>query len=171
MDLLGVVLRNKQSCSQNSSTFYFIHGKGSNCKTLSLLRSASWSWWGNCHCEGFSLEERWQMSIKWEARRSGFQPWLCCLQPCILDSLVAQTEKNLPAMQETCIPSLGWEDALEKGMATHSSILAWESQGQRSLVGYSPWGHKELDKTERLTHACTHHTSLGKALFEPQFPH
>ena len=41
-------------------------------------------------------------------------------------SLVAQTVKNLPAMQETSVPSLGWEDPLEKGMATHSSILAWE---------------------------------------------
>ena len=40
-------------------------------------------------------------------------------------SLVAQTVKNLPAMQETHIQSLGQEDSLEKGMATHSSILAW----------------------------------------------
>ena len=40
--------------------------------------------------------------------------------------------------------------ALEKEMATHSSILAWEIHGQRSLVGYSPWGHKELDMTEQL---------------------
>ena len=39
-------------------------------------------------------------------------------------SLVAQIEKNLPAMQETQVQSLGWEDPLEKGMATHSSILA-----------------------------------------------
>ena len=39
--------------------------------------------------------------------------------------LVAQTIKNPPAMQETWVPSLGWEDTLEKGMATHSSILAW----------------------------------------------
>ena len=39
-------------------------------------------------------------------------------------SLVAQLVKNLPAMQETCISSLGWEDTLEEGMATHSSILA-----------------------------------------------
>ena len=37
-----------------------------------------------------------------------------------------QTEKNLPAMQETQVRSLGWEDPLEKGVATHSSILAWE---------------------------------------------
>ena len=40
-------------------------------------------------------------------------------------SLMAQTVKNLPAMQETQVQSLGWEDPLEKGMATHSSILAW----------------------------------------------
>ena len=40
-------------------------------------------------------------------------------------SLVAQTVKNPPAMLETWIPSLGWEDLLEEGMATHSSVLAW----------------------------------------------
>ena len=38
---------------------------------------------------------------------------------------MAQTEKNLPAMQQTWVCSLGWEDPLEKGMATHSSVLAW----------------------------------------------
>ena len=51
-------------------------------------------------------------------------------------------------MQETWAQSLGQEDPLEKEMVTHSSVLAWKSQGQRSLAGYSPWGHKELDKTE-----------------------
>ena len=40
-------------------------------------------------------------------------------------SLVARTVKNLPAVQETWVWSLGWEDPLEKGMATHSSVLAW----------------------------------------------
>ena len=40
-------------------------------------------------------------------------------------SLVAQTVKNMPLMQETWVQSLGWEDPLEKGMATHFSILAW----------------------------------------------
>ena len=40
-------------------------------------------------------------------------------------SLVAQLVKNLPVMRETWVQSLGWEDPLEKGMATHSSILAW----------------------------------------------
>ena len=45
----------------------------------------------------------------------------------------------------------GWADPLEKGMATHSSILAWRIHGQRSLAGYRSWGHKELDMTEWLT--------------------
>ena len=55
--------------------------------------------------------------------------------------------KNPPAgqkPQETWVLSLGWEDRLEEGMATHSRIPAWESHGQRSLVGYSPWGHKRV---------------------------
>ena len=54
-------------------------------------------------------------------------------------------------MQETC-QSLGWEDPLEKGMETHSSILAGEFHGQRSMTGYSPRGRKESDMTEWLTH-------------------
>ena len=58
--------------------------------------------------------------------------------------------KNLPAMQVTWVQSLGWEDALEKEMATHSSILAGEFHKQRILVGYSVWARKELDTTERL---------------------
>ena len=49
-----------------------------------------------------------------------------------------QTVKNLPAMQETQVRPLGWEDALVKEMAIYSSILPGESHGQRSLVGYSP---------------------------------
>ena len=64
---------------------------------------------------------------------------------------MAQTVKNPPATWETQVQALAGEDALETGMATHSSILAWESHGQRSLAGYSPRGHKESDTTERLT--------------------
>ena len=51
-------------------------------------------------------------------------PWLNCLQ--VWTSLVAQMVKPLPTMQETQVQSLGWEDLLEKEMATHSSILAWK---------------------------------------------
>ena len=59
---------------------------------------------------------------------------------------MAQSLKNLPAMQETSVQSLGWEDPLEKGMATCSSIFAWGILMDRGgLVGYSLWGHKELD--------------------------
>ena len=61
--------------------------------------------------------------------------------------------KNLPAMQETWVQSLGLEDPLEKGMAIHSIFLPGESHGQRSLAGYSSWGHKELDTTEPLSTA------------------
>ena len=45
---------------------------------------------------------------------------------------------------------LGREDPLKKEMATHPSILAWKSHGWRNLVGYSPWGRKELEMTEQL---------------------
>ena len=62
-------------------------------------------------------------------------------------TLIAQTVKNLPAMQGIWVRYLGQEDHLEKGKATHSSILAWRILW--SLMGYSPWGHKEL--TEQLT--------------------
>ena len=62
--------------------------------------------------------------------------------------MVAQMVKNLPEMQDSWVQFLGWEDPLEKGMATHASMLAWETCGQRSLAGYSPWGHKDLDTFE-----------------------
>ena len=66
-------------------------------------------------------------------------------------SLMAQIVKKLPANAETWVQSLGWEDPLKKEMANHSVFLPGKSLGQRSLVGYSPWGCKEWDTTERLT--------------------
>ena len=72
--------------------------------------------------------------------------------------------KNLSAKQETQVRFLGREAPLEEGMA-HSSILAWEICGQRGLVGYSPWGHKELDTTERLSvHTRTHNEGVKEEL-------
>ena len=67
-------------------------------------------------------------------------------------------------MQETQFQSLGREDPLEKEMATHSSILACKIPWTEEPGGlYSPWGHKEWDTTERLTHTHTHtHTHTGK---------
>ena len=64
-------------------------------------------------------------------------------------SLVAQTVKKPPAMWETWVGSLGWKDPLEKGTATHSSILAWGiSWAEQSGRLYCPWGRKESDTTE-----------------------
>ena len=59
---------------------------------------------------------------------------------------MAQAVKRLSTMWETSVRSLGWEDPLEKGKATHSNILAWRIP----WIG-SPWGHKKLDTTERLS--------------------
>ena len=55
--------------------------------------------------------------------------------------------KNPSAIQETRVPSPGQENPLEKDMVTHSVFLPGKSHGQRSLVGYSPWGRKESDRT------------------------
>ena len=61
-------------------------------------------------------------------------------------SLVVQMVKNLAAMWEPWVQSLGWEDPPEEGIATHSSILAWRiPMDQKKLAGYSPQGRKELD--------------------------
>ena len=61
---------------------------------------------------------------------------------------MVQLVKNLPAMQETWVRSLGWEDPLKNGKATHSSILAWR-------IPWGPWGRKELDTTEQLSVSLT----------------
>ena len=59
-------------------------------------------------------------------------------------SLVAQTVNNLAAMQETWVPSLGQEDPLEKGMATHSSILAWRSPWTEEPGGLQSIGSQRV---------------------------
>ena len=70
-------------------------------------------------------------------------------------SQVAQWVKNLPEMQEiqeTWVQSLAWEDPLEEGMTTHSSILAWRiPMDTEAWQANSRWGRKESDKTERLS--------------------
>ena len=87
-------------------------------------------------------------------------------------SLVTQMVKNLPAMREPWVRSLGWEYPLEEGMTTHSSILAWRNpHGQRSMVGCRPWVAKSQTQlsdyahTHRHTDTHTHthtHTHGGK---------
>ena len=79
-------------------------------------------------------------------------------------SLLAQMVKNLPAIRETWVWSLGWEDPLEEGMATHSSIFTWRIHMDRGA--WQSMGLKESDKTEWLStytslwpnfHICTWH--------------
>ena len=72
---------------------------------------------------------------------SGWQCALIDLTPVFLGSTVAQLVKNLPAIGETWLQSLGWEDTLEKGKATHS--VFWL---ENSMDCISPWGYKDLDK-------------------------
>ena len=65
-------------------------------------------------------------------------------------SLVAQTVKCLPTMRETWVLSLGWEDPVERKWQLTLVLLPGKFHGLRSLIGYSPWGRKESDTTERL---------------------
>ena len=58
------------------------------------------------------------------------------------------TVKSLPARQQTWVLSLGWEDPLEKRMATYPVFFPGEFYGQRSLAGCNPWDHKQSDVTE-----------------------
>ena len=74
------------------------------------------------------------------------------------DFPVAQMVKNLPAVQETRVQSLGQEDPLEKGMATHSNIIVWRipwTDKEAWRAGYSPWSRKESDTTE-CARLCSH---------------
>ena len=71
---------------------------------------------------------------------------------------MAQTVKNPPAMWETWVQSLGWEDPLEEGMATHSSVLVWRIPMDRGAWKAIVYGVAKLDTTERLSTA--HHAQL-----------
>ena len=101
---------------------------------------------------------------------------------------MAQMVENPPAVQETWVQSLGREDASEKGMDAHSSILMFlpgESRGQRSLAGYRPRGHKSQTRLSDSHFLSFQHaerwggqlerggqaevTALGPALYDPRF--
>ena len=64
--------------------------------------------------------------------------------------------KNLLAVQETWVQSLGWDDPLEKGMATHSSVLAWRIPWTEEPGGLQSMGSQRVDTTEQLIHSHTH---------------
>ena len=69
-------------------------------------------------------------------------------------SLVAQSVKNLPAVQETWVQSLGWEDHLEKEMATHSSILAWKIPQTEEPGGLQSMGSQRVGSVGMYTFCC-----------------
>ena len=90
------------------------------------------------------------------------EPKLSCINVILYlgASLVAQTEKNLPAMQETWVWSLGREDPLEEEMATYSGILAWripwtEDSGGLQSMGSQRVGHNRVTNTHTHTHTHT----------------
>ena len=74
--------------------------------------------------------------------------------------------KNLPVIQETWVRSLGWEDPLEAVMATHSNILAWRIPWTEEPGGCSLWGHKESDRTERLSPAHMLYLLFGTKFYQ-----
>ena len=92
------------------------------------------------------------------------------LKPLIVDkylwwaSLVTQTVKNLPAMQETQVRSLGGEDPLEKGMATHFSVLAWRSPWTEEPGGLGSTGSQRV-RHDRATNTHTNIFSTMPILF------
>ena len=101
--------------------------------------------------------------LRWHSRKnkSPAENWgrICSSEA----SLVVQIVKNLPAMWETWVWSLGWEIPGRRVWQPTPLFLPGEFHGQRSLVGYSPWGCKESDMTERPTPIHTVHF-IGKDL-------
>ena len=76
---------------------------------------------------------------------------------------MGQMVKSLPAMLETRLLSLGWEDPLEEGMQPTPVFLPGKSPGQTSLAGYNPWGCKDSDTTERLRTRMIEKTFAGRS--------
>ena len=77
---------------------------------------------------------------------------LCIYVVLLWTFLVAQTVRTLPAMQEAWVRSLGWEDLLEKEMATHSSILAWKIPWTEEPVGLQSMGSQRVGHDRDFTH-------------------
>ena len=96
-----------------------------------------WSWEGRVPPENIFCPRCWGAG----AQVAGKMKW----QPAMGDSLVAWLVKNLPAVQETWVQSLGWEDPLEKQMATHSSILAWKISWTEKPGGLQSMGSQRVE--------------------------
>jgi len=78
-----------------------------------------------------------------------FGIYMCvCVCVCVYTSLVAQSVKNLTAVQEAWVQSLGWEDPWRRKWQLTQVFLPGEFHGQRSLAGGRRWGHKQSERTE-----------------------
>ena len=151
----------------------FLNPCGCTCCTLCLLPYDQFETWvkGNVACPitfmalssspfiWISSECSEEMVLFYLAVSQTFLELLCYMEndnrfevlvTCNMPNFAYNISFNLPAMQETGILPLGWEDSLEKEMVTHSSILSWRIPWTEE-PGISPWGHKESDMTERLT--------------------
>ena len=117
------------------------------------------------HSFGFSVRCYWKTQTNW------FWPAQYMHKYVLTSFLVAQMVKNLLAVQETWVGSLGWEEPLEKGMATCSSILTWRIPWTKEPAGYSTWGCKESDVIDQLTltDSCTRKTYVHMTLFSIYF--
>ena len=97
---------------------------------------SQWGWYWHCDLKSIS--------------------YTCLHSSDVETSLVAQVVKNLPAMQKTQVPSLGWEDSLKKGMITHSSILAWRIPLTEEPGGLQSMRSQRVGHTNTHTHTHTH---------------
>ena len=106
-------------------------------------------WWSSCQCQGPGSIPVWgtkiPQAVLYGQKKKQKAIFKIQYNQMLYD--MAQLVKNLPAMQETPVQFLGQEDPLEKEMATHSSILAWEIPWTEESSRLQPKGSQELDMT------------------------
>ena len=125
-----------------------------------------WPWWATEESRELGLWGALVWGVRPGTPKPREPPWEWCTvwRLCRLGICIGSVVKNLTAMRSRRIWSLGLEDPLEKGMASHSSVLAWriQSHRSRSLVGYSPWGRKSRTWLSNL--ACMHLLANGAVI-------
>ena len=145
----------QRSYNKKTPALYIVMPSLCHCDALDFQKRKEWgqrSYTDQCHwsqCQDSSWDRASPVS---QADRQIHASWGQHLPSALgpqhhqQNPLDALTVKNLPAMRDTRVQSLGWEDPLEEGLATHSSILACRIPMDRSPMGYNPWG------SQRVTH-------------------